>query len=134
MLSQLLFKFFGSSKAKRTIDSSKIQSRNDICSLYLAVDNDEQYFFEVKWGAEKIDKMPSCLSNLILGVTYGFFTEEIVKLISEYQSESVADELALQDTITLLEQRKEILADLLASKETEAPLVRPSKVFGQEPQ
>lgn len=101
-------------------------------SILIGVDKQQQYFFDIKWDYENIDKTSSDLANLILGITYGLFIEQIKDILADYNiTDRPYDEAILLKTISLVKERSAILSDVL-DKSSNDPIIKPSQVFGSQ--
>jgi hypothetical protein len=101
-------------------------------SILIGVDKQQQYFFDIKWDYENIDKTSSDLANLILGITYGLFIEQIKDILAGYNiTDRPYDEAILLKTISLVKERSAILSDAL-DKSSNDPIIKPSQVFGSQ--
>ena len=135
LLSTLFKKIFYTQKSTEkedVLDSNGSDDQSDPqlrASILIGVDKEQQYFFDIKWDYENIDKTSSDLANLILGITYGLFIEQIKDILAEYNiTDKPYDEAILQKTISLIKERSAILSDVL-DKTANDPIIKPSQVF-----
>jgi hypothetical protein len=137
LLSTLFEKVFKAKKSpeKEDLSSSKIDDQSDPplrASILIGVDKQKQYFFEIKWDYESIDKTSSDLANLILGLAHGLFIEQIKDILANYNvTDKPYDEAVLLKTINLIKERSAILNDVL-DKNSNDPIIKPSQVFGSQ--
>lgn len=124
MLFRTLFNYFKKEDPSSTNISGG--TTTDICSLLLSIDENQEYRFEIQWGPDP-STVPNNLCNLILGVTYGFFTDDITTILNEYKG-GVADNLIVNETLDLIETRKLVLQSIL-NKGKNTPVIKPSQVF-----
>jgi len=102
-------------------------------SILIGIDKKQQYYFDIKWDYENTHQTASDLSNLVLGLTYGLFTNQIKNLLINHNiKDKPYDELILQETVGLIQERSDVLEKILDADEKN-PIVRPSEVFRQIP-
>jgi|APGre2960657404_1045060.scaffolds.fasta_scaffold00446_20 hypothetical protein len=98
-------------------------------SILIGIDKQQQYFFDIKWDQEDIDKTSSDLANIVLGITYGLFVSHIKNLLVQHESETNScDTLILDKTIQLISERSEALNRLLDENDN-IPIIKPSEVL-----
>jgi hypothetical protein len=138
LLSTLFEKIFKTKKLPIKEDdtiSSETDEQSDPplrASILIGVDKQQQYFFDIKWDHENIDKTSSDLANLILGLTYGLFIEQIKDILADYNiTDKPYDEAILLKTLSLVKERSAILSDVL-DKSSNDPIIKPSQVFGSQ--
>lgn len=138
LLSTLFEKIFKTKKLpvkEDDISRSETDEQSDPplrASILIGVDKQQQYFFDIKWDYENIDKTSSDLANLILGITYGLFIEQIKDILADYNiTDRPYDEAILLKTISLVKERSAILSDVL-DKSSNDPIIKPSQVFGSQ--
>lgn len=125
MLFRTLFNYFKKTDNNNSNNISG-ETSDELCSLLLSIDENQEYRFEIKWGQDP-SKVPNTLCNLILGVTYGFFTDDILAILNDYKG-GVADNLIIGETLDLIETRKLVLQNIL-KKGKDIPVIKPSQVF-----
>lgn len=102
-------------------------------SILIRVDKKQQYYFDIKWDHEDTDQTASDLSNIVLGLTHGLFINQIKNLLINYDvKDKPYDELILRKTIDIIQERSDILQNILDDDEN-SPIIRPSEVFTQIP-
>ena len=138
LLSTLFEKIFKTQKLpvkKDDVSNSETEEQSDPplrASILIGVDKQQQYFFDIKWDYENIDKTSNDLANLILGLTYGLFIEQIKDILADYNiTDKPYDEAILLKTISLVKERSAILSDVL-DKSSNDPIIKPSQVFGSQ--
>lgn len=138
LLSTLFEKIFKTQKPsakEEDVSSSRTEEQSDPplrASILIGVDKQQQYFFDIKWDYENIDKTSNDLANLILGLTYGLFIEQIKDILANYNiTDKPYDEAILLKTISLVKERSAILSDVL-DKSSNDPIIKPSQVFGSQ--
>lgn len=127
LLSMLYNKIFGTTDSKKEINH---HSDVDLtASVLIGVDKNQQYFFDVRWSYDDPNRTANDLANLILGLSYGLFVNQVKSLLINYDIENKPyDELILYKTIEIMEERANILNNLVVA-DSEAPIIRPSNVF-----
>ena len=110
----------------------KPKTKNDIgviesCAITIGVDSQNQYFFEVRWD-EDIDHTPDKLANLIIGLNYGFFTDEVCNILKSHEGNEL-DTYTINNTMDILKQKQKTIQNVITKEKTAEPLVKPSQVF-----
>lgn len=108
--------------------------KKSLCSIYISIDHNDEYSFEFRWDSEGGEKSSNGLSNLILGITYGLFSEDVMAILKEYKGESL-DKQIVDNTIINTNKRREVLDDIFKStkqNKTTQPFIKPSEVLKYE--
>lgn len=114
---------------KKKIDTTEVTDTNLSASILVGIDEKQQYYFDIKWVHHNDEQTSSDLANLILGLTYGLFTEQIKNTLLDYDiSDKPRDAKILVRTIEILKERSEVLQNIM-DKNIDGPIVRPSEVF-----
>lgn len=122
LLSTLYNKFFGKKEPAKTDHAPSLRA-----SILIGVDHQQQYFFDIKWDYEDIDKTANDLANIVLGLTYSLFTSQIKNLLLEHAANpDPHDEFVLNRTIQLIQEKSQTLNSLL---DDNSPIIKPSEVF-----
>lgn len=126
LLSTLYKKLFV--KNTKTVESNPEDTNDLRASILIGIDKKQQYFFDIKWDYDDIDKTSNDLANLILGLTYGLFVNQIKSILVDRDTyQNTHDESILLKTIQIIDERSTILQKLLDDEDS--PIVKPSEVF-----
>ena len=130
---KLLQKLYSSLfKAPKKI--SKEHNPNELCSLHISITNEDEYNFEIRWDSIKEIKAANGLSNLILGITYGLFSQDIIAILKEYNGDNPSDIAIVQNTIFSIESQIKILDNIINKNSSiDKPLIKPSEVLKHDP-
>tara|TARA_B100002019_G_C21274915_1_gene604884 strand:+ start:12274 stop:12663 length:390 start_codon:yes stop_codon:yes gene_type:complete len=111
-------------------DIDNTQRQNELCSIVLAMSNDDEYNFEVRWNAKDKTKTVNALCNLMLGLNYGFFAKDILEILKEYDSDDKQDKDIVKETITNIEAQTRILENIVnKNRSADTPWIKPSEVL-----
>jgi hypothetical protein len=104
---------------------------NQLCSLNLSITNEDEYNFEITWSNTDQNKSVNGLCNLILGITYGLFSTDIISILKEYDGgNSTVDVNIVNNTILSIESQIKILDNIIKkNSSTNKPLIKPSEVL-----
>lgn len=104
---------------------------NQLCSLNISITNEDEYNFEITWSNTDQNKSVNGLCNLILGITYGLFSTDIVSILKEYDGgNSTVDVNIVNNTILSIESQIKILDNIIKkNSSTNKPLIKPSEVL-----
>jgi hypothetical protein len=105
----------------------KHKKNQEIASLKISIDKANQYNFLIEWDSNN-DSAPNALSNIIMGVSYGFFTEDIRGILEDYQGSEV-DQSMIKNTLMQTDSKQNIITDMNAISRSDQPLIKPSEVF-----
>lgn len=103
------------------------ETNNTNCSVFIGVDSSNEYSFEINWN-HNFTKAPDQLANLIIGLSYGLFSEEVISILKDNQDVNEIDSKIINETLDLLEKKNNVLKEVAMDKIAE-PLVKPSHVF-----
>lgn len=130
LLSTLYNKFFYKEpKEENTQDNESPTPLR--ASISIGIDKNQKYFFDIKWDYEDFDKSANDLANLVIGLQYGLFVNQINNLLINHDtSEKPHDELLLYKTAKIIEERSKILENIITDPNT--PIIKPSSVFNEQ--
>lgn len=97
------------------------------CSITVGVDSQNQYFFEARWD-EDLEHTPDKLANLIIGLNYGFFTDEVCNILRSHEGNDL-DTYIIDNTMNILKQKQKTIQNVITKEKTTEPLIKPSQVF-----
>jgi len=120
-LFQRLYNYCYRPKAKQQENRSKLNS-----SILIGLDNNNEYFFEIKWDHDIITS-PDQLANIIIGLNYGLFTEEVINILQSHNGDTI-DKKIIEEALSLLNKKQNILKDITETTDN-SPLIKPSSVF-----
>jgi hypothetical protein len=109
-------------------DKENEESDNSICSITLGVNNKDEYTYTVNWNDTR-ETTSDHLANILLGITYGFFTTDIVNILKENQDLPVNEVLFTEQTLQNFIRKKEGLVNIVSASKEDTPIIQPSKVF-----
>lgn len=124
-LLQKLYNFF----EPRNTETGEGDSRNELCSLHLAITDDNEYNFEIRWVHTDLEKTTNGLCNLILGISYGLFAQDIIDILKAYDGDNQLDKDIVSDTIRSVESQMKILENIITKNSPDKPLIKPSEVL-----
>lgn len=120
-LFQKLYNYCYSQKPEQKENRSKLNS-----SILIGLDNNNEYFFEIKWD-HNIVTSPDQLANIIIGLNYGLFTEEVINILQSHNGDTI-DKKIIEEALSLLNKKQNILKDITETTDN-SPLIKPSSVF-----
>jgi len=115
--------------------NQSINETKDICSLIISLKEDNSYNFEILWDTEKGEAVADGLSHICMGVTYGFFTDDIISILDDYKDGSKKDTDIITNTLAAIKKRKALIEEVVTKQQTDQknkPLIRPSEVLKHE--
>ena len=125
-----LFQKLYNSLFKIPQDISEEYNPHELCSLNISITNEDEYHFEIKWDDINQTKATNGLSNLILGITYGLFSTDIISILKNYKGENQSDINIVNNTIFSIESQIKILENIINKNSSiDKPLIKPSEVL-----
>ena len=118
---KLFKKLFSTQKEKPNIDKS-------ICSITLSVNPNDEYTYTIDWSDTR-ETTSDHLANLLLGITYGFFTTDIINILKENEELPVNEVLFTEQALQNFIRKKEGLVNIVSHGKEDTPIIQPSKVF-----
>ena len=95
-------------------------------SILIGLDKNNEYFFEIKWDHDILTS-PDQLANIIIGLNYGLFTEEVINILQSHNGDTI-DKKIIDEALSLLNKKQNILKDITETADN-SPLIKPSSVF-----
>lgn len=132
LLNTLYNKFLKKNNNEKKPNDKDTKSTEQLrASISIGISKDQQYFFDIRWDYEDFDKSANDLANLIIGLQYGLFVNQVKDLLINYDtSEKPQDELLLYRTAQIIEERSKILENII--NDPDAPIIKPSSVFNEQ--
>lgn len=106
----------------------KVSSDDPVCSITLSVNPKDEYLYTVDWSDTR-ETTSDHLANLLLGITYGFFTTDITNVLKQNEGLAVHEVLFTEQALQNFIKKKEGLVNIVSHGQEDAPIIKPSKVF-----
>jgi hypothetical protein len=88
----------------------------------------DEYLYTVDWSDTR-ETTSDHLANLLLGITYGFFTTDITNVLKQNEGLAVHEVLFTEQALQNFIKKKEGLVNIVSHGQEDAPIIKPSKVF-----
>jgi|TARA_B100001094_G_scaffold332448_1_gene404543 hypothetical protein len=109
---------------KKDDQSAKDQ---DGCSVLISISTNNEYSFEIKWD-HNLEKCPDQLANLIIGLHYGLFADEVISILKDHEGKDL-DQHIINNALDLLDKKNNVLKEVAIEQISEEPLIKPTHVF-----